>query len=154
VVLHWPPMYLQEWMLALQQTKRLTMLDKVKDQQKLTHQHGKISPLGFWNWITTSSLKMLTSSIPGIVFTPILFKVLWSLLSSVVVVLWTAFFFLPTKIPHTAISMELRVQNKLHDNTLLLVGEGRGGATIFASCNYMVPNTMWIVIMAWRYLQC
>jgi hypothetical protein len=40
-------MYLQEWMLALQQTERLTMLDKVNDQQKLMHQHGKISPLGF-----------------------------------------------------------------------------------------------------------
>jgi hypothetical protein len=58
--------------------------------------HSFTSPLGFWNWMTTSSLKMLTSSMPGIVFTPILFKVLWRRLSSVVVVLWTAFFFLPT----------------------------------------------------------
>lgn len=51
-------------------------------------------PWGFTNRITTSSLKMFTSSIAGIAVTLILFKVLWSLLSSVVVVLWTAFFFL------------------------------------------------------------
>ena len=51
-------------------------------------------PFGLVNWITTSSLKMLTSSIAGMALTPILFKVLWSRLSSVVVVLWTAFFFL------------------------------------------------------------
>jgi cell wall-associated NlpC family hydrolase len=40
---------------------------------------------------------MLTSSMPGIVLTPSLFKVLCNLLSSVVVVLCTAFFFLNTK---------------------------------------------------------
>jgi hypothetical protein len=34
------------------------------------------SPLGFINWITTSSLNMLTSSIAGIAFTPILLRVL------------------------------------------------------------------------------
>lgn len=33
-------------------------------------------PLGFRNWITTSSLKILTSSIAGMAFTPILFRVL------------------------------------------------------------------------------
>lgn len=54
-------------------------------------------PLGLTKWITDSSWKMLTSSIPGMTFTPSLFKVLCSLLSSVVVVLWTAFFFLRTK---------------------------------------------------------
>jgi len=35
-----------------------------------------IIPLGFRNWITTSSLKILTSSIAGMAFTPILFRVL------------------------------------------------------------------------------
>jgi hypothetical protein len=39
-------------------------------------------------------LKMLTSSIAGMVLTPTLLSVLCSLLSSVVAVLWTAFFFL------------------------------------------------------------
>ena len=39
-------------------------------------------------------MKILTSSIPGIVLTPNLFSVFCSLLSSVEVVLWTAFFFL------------------------------------------------------------
>lgn len=52
------------------------------------------SPLGLVKWITVSSLKMLTSSMPGMVFTPNRFKVFCSLLSSVEVVLWTAFFFL------------------------------------------------------------
>jgi len=51
-------------------------------------------PLGFKNWMTRSSLKMLTSSIAGMVLTPTLLSVLCSLLSSVVAVLWTAFFFL------------------------------------------------------------
>lgn len=37
---------------------------------------------------------MLTSSMPGIVFTPNRFSVFCNLLSSVDVVLWTAFFFL------------------------------------------------------------
>jgi hypothetical protein len=44
--------------------------------------------------MTNSSLKMLTSSMPGMVLTPSLFSVLCNLLSSVVVVLCTAFFFL------------------------------------------------------------
>ncbi len=44
--------------------------------------------------MTVSSLKMLTSSMPGMVLTPSLFSVLCNLLSSVVVVLCTAFFFL------------------------------------------------------------
>jgi hypothetical protein len=52
--------------------------------------------LGFTKWMTVSSLKMFTSSMPGIVLTPSLFKVLCNLLSSVVVVLCTAFFFLLT----------------------------------------------------------
>lgn len=54
----------------------------------------KYKPLGLRNWITRSSLKMLTSSIAGMAFTPTLFKVLCNRLSSVVVALWTAFFFL------------------------------------------------------------
>ncbi|KAL4582390.1 hypothetical protein LXL04_006937 [Taraxacum kok-saghyz] len=49
--------------------------------------------------LTVSSLKMLTSSIAGIEFTPILFNVLCSLLSSVVV-LCTAFFFLQPNNKH------------------------------------------------------
>jgi hypothetical protein len=61
--------------------------------------------LGFTKWMTVSSLKMLTSSMPGMVLTPSLFKVLCNLLSSVVVVLCTAFFFLCYKAaiskPHT-----------------------------------------------------
>ncbi len=52
------------------------------------------APLGFVKWMTSSSLKMLTSSMPGMVFTPKRFSTLWSRLSSVVVVLCTAFFFL------------------------------------------------------------
>ena len=73
---------------------------------EVKYSHGEILPLGFWNWITTSSLKMLTSSIPGIVFTPILFNVLWSRLSSVVVVLWTAFFFLSAFFPHKLLAWD------------------------------------------------
>lgn len=69
-----------------------------KNHRKSDHVSKLVVPLGFKNWITVSSLKMLTSSICGIAFTPILFKVLCSLLSSVVVVLCTAFFFLHVKI--------------------------------------------------------
>lgn len=53
------------------------------------------SPLGFTKWTTSLlSLKMFTSSMPGMVFTPRRFSVFCSLLSSVDVVLCTAFFFL------------------------------------------------------------
>jgi hypothetical protein len=53
------------------------------------------SPLGLEKCTTSLlSLKMFTSSMPGMVFTPRRFSVFWSLLSSVDVVLWTAFFFL------------------------------------------------------------
>lgn len=52
-------------------------------------------PLGFEKWMTLlSSLTMFTSSMPGMVFTPSLLRVLCKRLSSVVVVLCTAFFFL------------------------------------------------------------
>lgn len=51
-------------------------------------------PLGLEKWMTVSSWKMLTSSIPGMVLTPSLLRVFCRRLSSVVVVLWTAFFFL------------------------------------------------------------
>ena len=52
------------------------------------------SPLGLVKCVTVVSWKMLTSSMPGIVFTPSLLRVFCSRLSSVDVVLWTAFFFL------------------------------------------------------------
>ena len=51
-------------------------------------------PLGFVKWITSLSTNRLTSSMPGIVFTPNLLSVAWSRLSSVVETLCTAFFFL------------------------------------------------------------
>jgi hypothetical protein len=51
--------------------------------------------------MTVSSRKILTSSMPGMVFTPSLFNVLCNLLSSVVVVLCTAFFFLKKAKTHS-----------------------------------------------------
>ena len=56
-----------------------------------------VIPLGFEKLMTFSSLKMLTSSIPGIVLTPSRFNVLCSLLSSVVVDLCGALCFLPNR---------------------------------------------------------
>lgn len=53
--------------------------------------------MGFKNWMTRSSLNMFTSSIAGMVLTPTLLRVPCSLLSSVVTVLCTAFFFLKTQ---------------------------------------------------------
>lgn len=55
-------------------------------------------PFGDVKWTTLpSDWKRFTSSIPGIVFTPNLFNVLCNRLSSVVVALCTAFFFLKYK---------------------------------------------------------
>ena len=57
-----------------------------------------VAPLGEVKCTTVpSSWNRLTSSIPGMVFTPSRFSVLCNLLSSVEVVLWTAFFFLPPR---------------------------------------------------------
>jgi hypothetical protein len=56
------------------------------------------APLGLVKWITLSSLKMFTSSMAGIVFTLSRFSVFCSRLSSVVLVLCTAFFFLRNQI--------------------------------------------------------
>jgi len=53
-----------------------------------------LAPLGLVKWMTLSSLKMLTSSMPGMVFTPSRFSVFCSRLSSVDVVLCTALCFL------------------------------------------------------------
>ena len=54
-----------------------------------------VAPLGEVKWTTVpSSWNRLTSSMPGMVFTPSRLRVLCNLLSSVEVVLWTAFFFL------------------------------------------------------------
>lgn len=66
----------------------------VKSAKLVLHEHMIHAPLGLVKWMTVSSMKMLTSSMPGIVFTPNLFRVFCNLLSSVDVVLWTAFFFL------------------------------------------------------------
>ena len=50
--------------------------------------------LGLLKWITDpSSLIMLTSSMPGMLFTDNFLSDDWSFLSSVVAVLWTTFFF-------------------------------------------------------------
>merc|ERR1740130_818263 len=54
--------------------------------------------LGLLKWMTVPlSLKRLTSSIAGMLFTPNLLRVFCSRLSSVVVVLWIAFFFRRTE---------------------------------------------------------
>ena len=59
---------------------------------------GSSAPFGLVKWITVPlSLKRLTSSMAGMLFTPSLFSVFCSLLSSVVVVLWMAFFFRRTE---------------------------------------------------------
>ena len=54
-------------------------------------------PFGFVKWMTSLSWNRLTSSMPGMVFTPSRFRVAWSRLSSVVDTLCTAFFFLQNK---------------------------------------------------------
>jgi hypothetical protein len=58
-------------------------------------------PLGLTKCTTSLlSLKTLTSSMPGIVLTPRRLRVFCKRLSSVLVVLWTAFFFLqPQQVP-------------------------------------------------------
>ncbi len=55
---------------------------------------GWRAPFGLVKWMTVSSLKMFTSSMPGMVFTPSRFSVFCRRLSSVEVVLCTAFFLL------------------------------------------------------------
>ena len=52
------------------------------------------APFGLVKLITSSPWKMLTSSMPGMVLTPSRLSVFCSRLSSVLVVLCTAFFFL------------------------------------------------------------
>ena len=63
--------------------------------------HIPAPPLGLVKWMTLSSLKMLTSSMPGMVLTLRRFRVFCSRLSSVEFVLWTAFFFLHTQRQNT-----------------------------------------------------
>ena len=59
---------------------------------------GASAPFGLVKWITVPlSLKRLTSSMAGMLFTPSLFSVFCNRLSSVVVVLWMAFFFRRTE---------------------------------------------------------
>lgn len=58
-----------------------------------------------------SSLTMFTSSMPGMVFTPSLLRVLCRRLSSVVVVLWLAFFFL-----RTGAQISLRLLTRIRPN--------------------------------------
>ena len=52
------------------------------------------TPFGFAKWMTESAMNRLTSSMPGMVFTPRRLSVFCNRLSSVEVVLCTAFFFL------------------------------------------------------------
>ncbi len=66
------------------------------------------SPLGLVKWTTLSSWKMFTSSMPGMAFTPRRFSVFCSRLSSVDVVLCTAFFFL--RDCHTSAAAQTRAQ--------------------------------------------
>lgn len=57
-------------------------------------QRAARAPFGLTNWIASSPWKMTTSSIPGMVLTPMRFSVACSRLSSVVAVLCDTFFLL------------------------------------------------------------
>lgn len=62
------------------------------------------SPFGLEKLTTSSSLKMFTSSIPGMVLTPILLSALCSFLSSFPLLLCTAFFFLHASVRPWSVS--------------------------------------------------
>lgn len=69
------------------------------------------SPFGLEKLTTSSSLKMFTSSIPGMVLTPILLSALCSFLSSFPLLLCTAFFFLHASVrPWSVSRLLLRIR--------------------------------------------
>ena len=69
------------------------------------------SPFGLEKLTTSSSLKMFTSSIPGMVLTPILLSALCSFLSSFPLLLCTAFFFLHASVrPRSVSRLLLRIR--------------------------------------------
>lgn len=114
-----------------------------------------VLPLGFRNWMTTSSLKMLTSSMAGMAFTPILFKVLWSLLSSVVVVLWTVFFFLAEQLNRIKMKSRKIINHYPNSQNILFFLNIKSGSIICPNINLTIPiKSSWPMLKRlqnWRH---